>query len=916
MLTKIKHTLFIIVFPMFFVLKIASKKYNENNTSNNSSLNNESYLNSFFPDKNSKEINLLQDNEINLSDCPFLEGVSNYFKKFSDVEDKTKEIELLYKEIIADFEVINDGDGGDYNLEALNRTLENVIKIYWAVNITVTEERYVENVDELKEILNELLEIISETFSYKPPSLKTQLNKRTTFLILLSLYFSLTNKQFLNENHIIKVQNLSQNYCGKSDGFLSFSDIDFCSKITYKINSFAYEFLLKNQVQGKNPLLLAHKNNKGFKQNYDDIVILNNLTLSIKASIENNFKLLLECNNELLIKLTSDKYNISINVLKYDDYCTDKLIVDILTEMKNNKLKYKICFPEEIKYNKYGVIEYRKYPLINVTSYFADSNFLGVKLIDDYNKEVKTIENLENDIKIYIKTDNKFKRQHCIFYDEISKNISDNNCRTTVINEDYVLCSCNHLTDFSLGEISPMQHVKEVYSIFKDFRFINSFEEFKYLTWENGFVLKVYGIIFIVYIILLIPIRYLDIRSGDDSFVLTVDHLYEDCFSKEQVIEEIEELKMETDKSILKKKNLLSHLRIFDSGSDSEKKFEILRKNLSIDLRSHVNQYKSGNKSIHFRSKISDKGPISVEMSDLSTGESVGNEKLIGSFGSSEGASVGLDVKEAVGMRGKEAELTKTPSKSPSGITARSPQEFSGNIFLDKDYKLSLSDSEEGDSITAESCAGKTMHFSPKIRSTIKLNYEERGKIREKRGSFDLDFSKIKGRKERMEIKRLEDNIKKYTNSDNLNKTKSILRHYISKKKKNNMRCQLITEKTIKDIKSKEKQYEFDLNKEITNEIEKVRTERSFWCLSFVYVYKQFFLNEYRIMVILLNRENIMSRTNCLSLIFFRVCASFSICSTLSECNTFEEGSNFNGYFVVVMGVLDVVFGWLLVCDV
>ena len=49
-------------------------------------------------------------------------------------------------------------------------------------------------------------------------------------------------------------------------------------------------------------------------------------------------------------------------------------------------------------------------------------------------------------------------------------------------------------------------------------------------------------------------------------------------------------------------------------------------------------------------------------------------------------------------------------------------------------------------------------------------------------------------------------NIKKYTNSDNLNKTKSILRHYISKKKKNNMRCQLITEKTIKDIKSKEKQ--------------------------------------------------------------------------------------------------------------
>ena len=153
-----------------------------------------------------------------------------------------------------------------------------------------------------------------------------------------------------------------------------------------------------------------------------------------------------------------------------------------------------------------------------MTNVIYDS-FFSVKIYDKEYKEIK-VSILTEDIKIISKKNNKNMNQ-CIFFDEALNNINSEQCSSEVFDY-YIICSCNHLTDFSFANLKSVNIIKDLSKLFNDIRIINSFEPFKLLTWSNAIILYVYIGITIIYIIgVIFTVKY-DLRSREDSFVMIV----------------------------------------------------------------------------------------------------------------------------------------------------------------------------------------------------------------------------------------------------------------------------------------------------------------------------------------------------------------------------------------------------------
>ena len=262
--------------------------------------------------------------------------------------------------------------------------------------------------------------------------------------------------------------------------------------------------------------------------------------------------------------------------------------------MNKNNLTSMIVFPYEALNEKYSdqiaylsIIKYKKYPYLNpnLTTDISNS-FISIKFIDkDYN-EIK-IHNLTDNIQIINeKKDNNLNQ--CVFFDTSINKLNSENCTSTEYNE-YIICSCNHLTDFSLASFNPVNIFNDLKRLFNNIRIIDSFDKFKLLTWDNAIILYIYfGLLLIYFIIVIFTIRS-DKRSKDDPFIIIIPKDNK-CCSKEEVEEEIEEMKTEVNEEIIKRKQVVKKNFFLNGLKNRKMKNAIILKNLGINLKESMTE--------------------------------------------------------------------------------------------------------------------------------------------------------------------------------------------------------------------------------------------------------------------------------------------------------------------------------------
>ena len=256
--------------------------------------------------------------------------------------------------------------------------------------------------------------------------------------------------------------------------------------------------------------------------------------------------------SQSLSKINEEGYlnkEISLSTKHCDEY--DKMS----KQMKTQKLTFKVCFSYENLIEMYptakkvSVIEYKEYPFLNkeIFDFYKEMHpkFHSI-IIRDENANVLNVTHLNESIvivtkKIYEDTVN------CIYYNETAKQFEGNNC-TSVIKGDYVICECNHLTDFSLSKYNPLLLLKDIARLFTQARIINSFAQFKLLTFSNAIVLYVISGILIVYFILLYFTLQKDKRGSIAISIVNANP--SGCCEEDEKEEEIKELSNKINKKL------------------------------------------------------------------------------------------------------------------------------------------------------------------------------------------------------------------------------------------------------------------------------------------------------------------------------------------------------------------------------
>jgi len=244
-------------------------------------------------------------------------------------------------------------------------------------------------------------------------------------------------------------------------------------------------------------------------------------------------------------------------------------------------LNVKILFPlNYLKnvYNKkisyYSFIFYKKYPLLSPNSKNFNVKVMSIKLLDKNLNEIP-VYNLTIPIEIYIKRSGKMlSLKKCVFFDDELINWNTTGCKTQEIGE-YIVCSCNHLTDFSLGKYDPIKLFNDIFNLVKDSLIIDDFKVFLSLKISNAYMLYVFLAILIVYVIALRSAVKKDLRDENDMFVFQIE----------------EEPKFCTNVEILKK---LSNLKEMVDSYEEQMKVEAL-KFLQFELESCHTQKKEIN---------------------------------------------------------------------------------------------------------------------------------------------------------------------------------------------------------------------------------------------------------------------------------------------------------------------------------
>jgi hypothetical protein len=261
---------------------------------------------------------------------------------------------------------------------------------------------------------------------------------------------------------------------------------------------------------------------------------------------------------------------------------TEYEIITINTENLDIRIHLPILYLTT-QYNKnitsYGVIQYLKYPLLSPNNKNFSENVVSINL---YNSafERQKIQNLTVPIDLYIKKPHK-SFNNCLFIDpEENYNWNDKGCKAFDFG-DYLHCSCNHLTDFSISKYNPIKLIEDIMNVLSEAWIINDFKTFKDLNFKNAQTIYMFfGIIVFYSLGLLFTSKY-DWKDVHDNFIYEVER-DAGCCDKEETMENIKEIKQIADEA--EEERLKISLKYLEAKFDKYKLDSIIAKTLNLDI--------------------------------------------------------------------------------------------------------------------------------------------------------------------------------------------------------------------------------------------------------------------------------------------------------------------------------------------
>lgn len=236
--------------------------------------------------------------------------------------------------------------------------------------------------------------------------------------------------------------------------------------------------------------------------------------------------------------------------------CNDK--DQLHKETQIVKFNLKICVPYHDLITKYSDSQYislifysNSFPLISSLDGKKVSKSFSSLLLRDNNNKILNIDNTENTFKFIFRRELQTFNE-CLFIDEKTNKLNNTNCKSEELNENYIICQCNHLTEFSISNFNPYPSNQPLFPNETDSiqpRFINSFGAFKKLNGQNASALYIILTFFIIFLVGLVFTLRFDILFEKDCFV-NIDNINitSNCTYGEDVLIEINCAEMEINK--------------------------------------------------------------------------------------------------------------------------------------------------------------------------------------------------------------------------------------------------------------------------------------------------------------------------------------------------------------------------------
>ena len=421
-------------------------------------------------------------------------------------------------------------------------------------------ESYVNFFRNIKQLTNESQNFLISNLSKKTESLlKLKINKTE-----ITLFLNLLNQYIQNLKNLNSLNFESKNVNNNLSYFLNISSI---------VNKYSKGVM--KSVNDYRKLFINYLNlNKSLIYNS-----FNSSQISFATFFNNNSESLFHNSN----------LNISISHINFDELSIGKK----LKTLKSLNCKMALMIPlNYLNISYISITKFMSFPYLNkkLIKYILNQFFS----INFYNKEIKeiTINSSFQNISIAFKRENSnFK--YCIFYNNTSNKFSSNGCISQLIG-DYIICSCNHLTDFS---ISSFNLNTEFDSIKEDInnnnywksRIISSPLNLKSFTLNNSSMIYIFIFILLLYFGFLNyticwDLSYFNEKKGDLFIRYIEDNNIENQIHKIKIFVD-EEIKyyLNSDNSQNKNKSLINNLSGEEYESDDSNNEDLKKEDINKD---------------------------------------------------------------------------------------------------------------------------------------------------------------------------------------------------------------------------------------------------------------------------------------------------------------------------------------------
>ena len=397
-------------------------------------------------------------------------------------------------------------------------------------NFVILYNLYIENYNWEKNYSSDL-EIIFKNYTSNIISNSNYSNLDYLDIIETYVNFFRNIKQLSNESQYILISNLSEKInslhklnISKKEIPLFLNLLSEYIKNLKNLNSLNYEnkYINNNISYFLNISSIVNIYSKGVMESVNDyrkflIKYLNNTSLNNNSFNSSQISFATFFINNSEYDFTNSDLNISITHLNFDKLSSGEK----LKTLKSLNSKMTLIVPFNFLNISYiSITKFLSFPYLNkklikyILNQFFSINFYNLEI-----KEVNINNSLQN-ISIAFKRENpNFK--YCIFYNNTSNKLSSNGCISRLIG-DYIICSCNHLTDFSISSINLNTEYdylnKDINeNNFWKSRIISSPLNLKSFTLKNATMIYIFAIILFFFFSLLIYSIYWDISNYNEE---------------------------------------------------------------------------------------------------------------------------------------------------------------------------------------------------------------------------------------------------------------------------------------------------------------------------------------------------------------------------------------------------------------